>query len=438
MCHVLARRDLPADLDPLVALAALEGAALFREADHVHVLAVPREVVHSLDPLDGAPGEAPESDGTDPPRFFGLLPYEAFRASLERSSWSVREERTPPPCAELAWTRYAAAITFRPGALPRVDADDETTADAVARVLAAPEQTVADLLAAAPGLEVGEPERGEVHRDRVRDARERILDGELYQVNLARRLSLRVPPSTTRAGWVGLFARLEREFPARYRFFQTTERGAVVIGASPELALGATATDDRHGFDQLETWPIKGTRARGATAADDARLRHELEHDEKERAELAMIVDVERNDLHRVCVVGSVDATAPTIDALRTVFHRWARVSGRCRGGVSRADVLAAVLPCGSVTGAPKVRAMEVIAELESERRGLYTGAVGVMTRGGAIRLAMAIRTMVFEPRGEGTYWVGGGIVEGSVPERELEETRWKAAQVFRLHRNTM
>ena len=336
------------------------------------------------------------------------------------------------PCADLEWTRFGACITID-GATARVVAEDEDTLATVLRKL---EQV--PKLVRAPPLSVLEPELPELHCERVRVARERILDGEFYQVNVARTLDLRVPEATTRAQYVALLDRLAKEFPGYFRFFLTPSDGSTVLGASPELAMAASPSADGTSFDVVETWPIKGTRARGITDDEDAKLRYELEHDEKERAELAMIIDVERNDVHRICEPGSVQVEPPTTDALRTVFHRVARVSGRCREGVTRTEAMRALLPCGSVTGAPKIRAMETIAELESTRRGLYTGAVGVMTRGGSLRLAMAIRTLVFGANGRGNYAVGGGIVEGSVPERELEETRWKAAQVFRLQKNTM
>ena len=158
----------------------------------------------------------------------------------------------------------------------------------------------------------------------------------------------------------------------------------------------------------------------------------ELDQDPKELAELTMIVDVERNDLGRVAIPGSVRVTSPPrVVTHRTVHHRVACVAARARPDVSRDDVLRALLPSGSVTGAPKVRAMEVIAALEPRRRGLYTGAIGHVAHDGSLTLSMAIRTAVL--RGdEGEYWTGGGIVADSDPEREVEETRWKALQLQR------
>ena len=427
---VVASHTLTLSSAPLAVVAAFEGAAYFQEGEAAHVLVAPRGRVNTLDPFEGAATFATADEGA--PLFLGVLPYEAFRATLERPAWSVAESRPHPLCSEIEWTRFDACISFR-GTAARVVAEDDET---LARVLIRLESALT--LPPAPVLSVAEIEAPELHCERVRVARERILEGEFYQVNLARALGVRVAPSTTRAQYIALLDRLATEFPAQFRFFLTPSDGTVVIGSSPELAMAASPSADGRSFEVVETWPIKGTRARGSTDEEDGRLRHELEHDPKERAELAMIIDVERNDVHRIAQPGSVHVESPTTDVLRTVFHRIARVAGRCREGVTRTEVMRALLPCGSVTGAPKVRAMEVIAELESTRRGLYTGAVGVMTRGGTLRLAMAIRTMVFGADGSGNYAVGGGIVEGSVPLAELEETRWKAAQVFRLQKNTM
>jgi anthranilate/para-aminobenzoate synthase component I len=183
----------------------------------------------------------------------------------------------------------------------------------------------------------------------------------------------------------------------------------------------------------LRTGPIKGTRPRGAHAEEDARFARELDTDPKERAELTMAIDVHRSDLGRVAEPGSVRLmSGPRVVAGRTVWSRVAEVVARRAAGASLERVARAVLPCGSVTGAPKVRAMEVIARLEPWRRGLYTGAFGYVGRDGSLELAMAIRTLQLQGD-EGAYFTGGGIVADSVPERELEETRWKAAQLAAL-----
>jgi anthranilate/para-aminobenzoate synthase component I len=181
------------------------------------------------------------------------------------------------------------------------------------------------------------------------------------------------------------------------------------------------------------TSPIKGTRPRHADPAEDARLARELEDDPKERAELTMIVDVERNDLGRVAELGSVRlVAAPHVVALPGIHHRLATVEARVPRELSRAELMRALLPSGSVTGAPKRRAMQLIAELEPHRRGLYTGVVGFIRHDGGLELKMAIRTLSVQS-GKGHYYTGGGIVADSVPEREVLETLWKAERVLRL-----
>jgi anthranilate/para-aminobenzoate synthase component I len=158
-----------------------------------------------------------------------------------------------------------------------------------------------------------------------------------------------------------------------------------------------------------------------------------LDADPKERAELTMILDVERNDLGRVARTGSVRvAEPPHVVRLPSVHHRLATLEAELRDGVSRAALLASFLPSGSVTGAPKRRAMQLIRELEPHRRGLYTGVFGCIGHDGGLELGMAIRTLVSRG-GVGHYFTGGGIVADSVPEREVEETLWKAESVLAL-----
>jgi para-aminobenzoate synthetase component 1 len=431
-------------LDWLRVATLFEQATVWFDQGVWYVLLFPEEASGALDPLEGRPVVCPADPlARDVPLWAGVLPYEAFRSGLERSAWSVAEKRAAPPCAQIEWRRFAAAVVIAASGESFVVADSQALlAEIEARLLRADSAEGASAraeppLEPLPRLSIVESEPAELHRDRVRAAVARIREGEFYQVNLARQLTLQFAAERP-ADYARLLARLTQEFPAPFRFLFHTREGATVVGASPELALCAKASADGTRFAALETIPIKGTRARGKTAEEDARLLLELETDEKERAELAMIVDVERNDLNRVCEPGSVQRSAVRSEAHSTVFHRVSTVSGRCREELSRADVLRALLPSGSVTGAPKVRAMEVIAELETARRGLYTGAVGVLTRAGDLRLSMAIRTMVFERNGAGNYWVGGGIVVDSDADREFEETRWKAAQVFSLQKITM
>jgi anthranilate/para-aminobenzoate synthase component I len=284
-----------------------------------------------------------------------------------------------------------------------------------------------------PRVSLSEAEPAERHVERVVAAKELIVRGDLYQVNLARRLhiALAAPPTTSET--LTLFEHLLGTAPTPFGACLVFSDGIAALSTTPELMLAASVLDGSTRFDRLLTIPIKGTRARGAFAASDAALRAELEADPKERAELTMIIDVERNDLGRVARIGSVRVLGPPmISTLRTVHHREAQIVARVRSDASRREVLEAMLPSGSVTGAPKVRAMEVIASLEPCRRGLYTGALGSVSHDGSLSLAMAIRTVVLHGA-EGEYLTGGGIVADSDPLRELEETRWKAVQVARL-----
>ncbi len=384
------------------------------------------EVV-GLDPFRGARAAHVGHALAAAPWFVGALPYEARRDALERPAWRAEVDRPPPLVRDPRWYRYPAVVVI-----------DHATAEV--RVVGTSPGAVADLArlcsAGAPepaevSLEVETDEVEALHLARVARAIELIHAGDLYQVNLARRFLLRVRPWCGGASAVALLGALTRRAPGPFGALVPCGRDVVAVGTSPELFLDARSDDRGAGFAALVTEPIKGTRPRAADAAAEARAAEELDLDPKERAELGMIVDVERNDLSRVCARGSVTVVgAPRVVTLPTVHHRLARVGGRARAGVSRTEVLEAMLPSGSVTGAPKVRAMEIIAELEPARRGLYTGALGYAAHDGSMRLCMAIRTAVMGPDGEGEYWVGGGIVADSDPARELQETEWKAVQI--------
>lgn len=439
MPRVVRALDLGRACDVSALAASFEGSALWRDGPRTWVLVEPREATAALDPLGGAaptgapPLKLPPETAAivgEAPLLLGLLPYEAFRRSLERPAWSAVDVRPAPLLEEHVWRRFDGAFAVEEGRSTWLVAEES----AIERLRVAIPSNVARQ-PAPRALSISFAEPPEAHRARVRDVLEKIRDGELYQVNLARRFELAYD-ARSRSDWVSLHAALCQEFPAQFAFLAPFD-GGVVVGASPELALSAEPTVDRTSFASVLTSPIKGTRARGRTPAEDLERRLELERDAKEIAELSMIVDVERNDVHRIAARGTVTASPFRTEALRTVFHRVADVRGEVAPGTSRAQVLGALLPCGSVTGAPKVRAMEVAASLEASRRGLYTGAVGVLTRSGRLRLAMAIRTMVFDRAGAGDYWVGGGIVADSDPERELEETLWKSEQLFRLVERT-
>jgi para-aminobenzoate synthetase component 1 len=243
-----------------------------------------------------------------------------------------------------------------------------------------------------------------------------LASGDCYQVNLARQLraSGRIDP-------FDLHRRIIRRSPAAYGAVIDPGDGWAIVSVSPERFLHRAA-----GSERVETRPIKGTRRRTGDAAEDARLAAELAADPKERAEHLMIVDLERNDLGRIARIGTVEVDSfARVVALPTVLHLVSTVS--CRSAAGLAELLRATFPGGSITGAPKRRAMEIIDELEPFARGAYTGAFGTIGPGGAVDLAIAIRTAVVTPT-EVRVAVGGGVVADSTLERELEETEEKAA----------
>jgi para-aminobenzoate synthetase component 1 len=260
-------------------------------------------------------------------------------------------------------------------------------------------------------------------RERYLAAVHRVLDylraGDAYQVNLTQPFAA---PLAAPA-WA-LHARLARRHPVPYGAY--LDLGvAQLVGNSPELFL-------RRRGSHVETRPIKGTRPRGETPARDAALATELLHDAKERAEHVMIVDLERNDLGRVAETGSVAVAAHArLESHPTVHHLVSEVHARLRPDVGLAALLVATFPGGSITGAPKRRAMEIIAELEPWARGPYTGAIGLFHPTGDLELALAIRTAVVQA-GAVRYDAGGGIVVDSDPERELAEA-WLKTAALRL-----
>ena len=256
--------------------------------------------------------------------------------------------------------------------------------------------------------------------------KEHISAGDIYQANLTQQLTCRLAPET---GPEGVFWRLRRDHPASFAAF--IRRGAdVVVSASPERFLRVEMCAD--GRRAVEAWPIKGTRPRGRTASADAALRAELLASEKDRAENVMIVDLMRNDLGRVCRYGSVVVTELcALEEHPTLFHLVSRVRGELRAGVTAGALLRAAFPSGSITGAPKIRAMEILAQTETTPRGLSMGAIGYFSFDGALDLSVAIRTMTWRDS-VARFNVGGGIVADSCPALEYEESLLKARALRR------
>lgn len=371
-----------------------------------------------LDPEPELPMRGP-SHSTVAPRWVGVLPYEAFRA-LEGGS-SSGDTRAPVACSTPYWTRYGVCVRIDEHVAVLGENCSQVEETARALLATSPEEPKPTALAPLP------MEPGQLHVARIERALEQIRAGEFYEVNLARRLRYRATGAP-----LDLLASMATT--VRPAFGGLVETGSgLLVSTSPELLLEVTP-DGR-----ARTTPIKGTRPRAREKEEDRAMAAALDADPKERAELAMTIDVERNDLGRVCSYGSVRVSdGPRVSPMGPVWHRHATVEGLLRSEVSREEAIAALLPSGSVTGAPKVRAMQAIAELESARRGAYTGGFGCIDSAGGLRLGMAIRCLELCETPEGSeahYWVGGGIVLDSDPARELSETEWKAQQLRSLLR---
>jgi para-aminobenzoate synthetase component 1 len=253
----------------------------------------------------------------------------------------------------------------------------------------------------------------------VNRVREYIAAGDVFQVNLSQRFEadLKIPPYE-------LYKRLRTVNPAPFASYLNFP-GVAIVSASPERFLKVQS-------DLVETRPIKGTRPRGRDSVEDERLAHELIHSTKDRAENVMIVDLERNDLGRVCHYGTVKVTELAIlETFPTVFHLTSTVMGRLRRGKSNIDLLKATFPGGSITGAPKVRAMEIIDELEPTKRSVYTGSIGYLSFNEDMDINIVIRTFLIK-EGKAYFQVGGGIIYDSDPEAEYMETLDKARALIR------
>ncbi len=270
---------------------------------------------------------------------------------------------------------------------------------------------------------LGPLERGtssELLREKIERVRELIAEGEIYQANLSHRFARRL-----RGDPLDLYLRLRDLHPSPYLGFLRFEGGALVSG-SPECLLDFEPA--REGGGTARTRPIKGTAPRGRTQAEDRENARRLLASEKDRSELAMIVDLERNDLGRVARAGGVRVEAfPRLESFATVHHLVADVVARVPPERDGIDVLAALFPGGSVTGAPKLRSMEIIAALEGEGRSFFYGSQVMLDTRGSLRASVLIRCLLWRDLGAGSgeavYRVGGGITYGSDPAAEEEES---------------
>jgi len=257
------------------------------------------------------------------------------------------------------------------------------------------------------------------YREAVSRARRYIIDGDVMQVVLSQRLSI---PFSARP--LDLYRALRCLNPSPYMYY--LDLGDFhIVGSSPEILVRLEA-------GVVTVRPIAGTRPRGADEERDRALERELLADPKERAEHLMLIDLGRNDVGRVCEIGSVQVTEQMlIERYSHVMHIVSNVEGRLREGLDATDVLRAAFPAGTVSGAPKIRAMEIIDELEPVKRGIYSGAVGYISWSGDMDTAIAIRTAVIRD-GQLHIQVGAGIVYDSDPQREWDETMNKGRAIFR------
>jgi anthranilate synthase component 1 len=271
---------------------------------------------------------------------------------------------------------------------------------------------------APPATGVSSRSREDFTRD-VERIREYIFAGDCFQALLARRITVAHDFSSE-----ALYRALRVLNPSPYMYHLQLD-GVELVGSSPELLV-------RMADSRATVRPIAGTRPRGATAADDEDLSRELLADEKERAEHVMLVDLGRNDIGRIAKFGSVQVTdLMRVEKYSHVLHLVSQVEGEVGGEASAMEVFRATFPAGTMTGAPKVRAMQIIDELEPVRRGPYAGAVGYIAAGDrAMDLAITIRTCVIA-NGEASIQAGAGIVADSVPQREWEETENKARAIL-------
>ncbi|OJY26738.1 MAG: aminodeoxychorismate synthase, component I [Myxococcales bacterium 68-20] len=403
------RRDAWSAVDPFTALR-----------DFVSANAVPRDVFDGRHPFPFRGG------------LVGYIGYECGQM-LERLPCIARPSVGMPDMA-FALHRWVIATSRTTGkswlsviglgpdrATARQDAED--TRDHVLRTLAerssAPRER-ANAKTRRPfrveaGLSASE------YMDRVATAKDHIAAGDAFEICMTN--ALRAPLARGRA-W-SLFDELRRSNPAPFAAFLDLPEGTIV-SSSPERFLSL----DAHGI--AESRPIKGTRPRGATPEDDARLARELVSSEKDRAENAMIVDLVRNDLGRVCRYGTVEAPDLfAVEPYATVHQLVSTVRGELDADKDAIDLLRATFPPGSMTGAPKIEAMSILERLEPAERGVYSGALGWIDLGGAMDLSVVIRTVVVKDD-TATFSVGGAIVADSDPRDEHEETVHKGRALVR------
>jgi para-aminobenzoate synthetase component I len=406
------------------------GRYSFIAADPVH-----RLVVHGdATMIDGVPFPGSPFDAIDhllaryplaqrpdlPPFQTGLAGQ--FGYGLRRHLESVPAHRRADhgfPDLELGWYDAVVAVDHgerRAFVFASGDQAEARTAWALARLGRRTQVPAADwAIAAEPDLTADQ------YRRVVRRTIDYIEAGDIYQANITQRFQASLPPGFKRPGLerLALYDALRRRNPATFAAFVDFGETAL-LSSSPERFL---KVED----GMVETRPIKGTRPRGSSPTQDAALARELLASEKDRAENLMIVDLLRNDVGRVAKLGSVRVPVLIgLESYATVHHLVSVVTAELDEGKTAVDLLRVAFPGGSVTGAPKIRAMEIIAELEPTERGPYCGAIGYLSAGGAMDTNIVIRTILID-RDRISFQVGGGIVADSDPQAEWQESMTKA-----------
>jgi anthranilate synthase component 1 len=389
-------------------------------------LRVPTEGV----PADGVPPVSNSPDGLKLPFTGGWLVYLGFEVAAEIEP-KLQMSQARDPVVALARRTPAAWLRERTTGRAWLVAERgcEALCERFAADVAALEATMATSReatpAAAPGASLplialceDAPER---FLAATRRALEYIASGDIYQANLSREWR---GAATAAIDPVAIHARLRATNPAPYAVL-LREGEFAVVSSSPERLFAIRA-------GRVTTRPIAGTRPRGVSREEDLALIAALRANEKERAEHVMLIDLERNDLGRVCRGGSVHVDEyMSVETYAHVHHIVSNLSGELRAGVSPIDVVRAMFPGGTITGCPKVRCMQIIAELEAVARGAYTGSIGYLNRDGSCDFNILIRTITTEGASL-RFRAGAGIVADSTPEQELAETRAKAEGLLR------
>jgi anthranilate synthase component 1 len=363
-----------------------------------------------------------------PPLTGGLMGYLAYEAATLLDGHPAPEP-SDAPCPPIGLLVIDRAVVFDHwrqrlilvAHVPAGGYDEGVAAveDLASRVAGAEAPPLAPAVPREAVADPGEPNmEDEAYRWTVSAFKEHILAGDIFQGVPSRRVSFPAPD-----GGFSIYRRLRVTNPAPYMFF-VRFRGMELAGSSPEPLVRVEGR-------RVTSRPIAGTRPRGQTEIRDRLLEHELLADPKEQSEHAMLVDLARNDIGRVCVAGSVRPTElMEVERFTKVMHIVSTVEGELREDLHPLDALAVTFPAGTVTGAPKRRAMELIAEHEPTARGPYAGAVGYLTFAGDLDFCITIRTAVVS-EGRVTVQTGAGVVADSDPQRELDETKAKAAALL-------